>query len=105
MRKILFLVTIIILFILEIPHIYALDISINEIKILDKSDDITVGNVTANNLTITPNITFNKINDYVIYKINFKGKDIKKYKIENITDNNKSDNIKITYKYKETKRS
>ena len=102
MRKILFLVTIIISFILSISNVYALDISINEIKILDKSDDITVGNVTANNLTITPNITFNKINDYVIYKINFKGKDIKKYKIENITDNNKSDNIKITYDHKET---
>ena len=102
MRKLLILVTIIISFILSISNVYALDISINEIKILDKSDDITVGNVTANNLTITPNITFNKINDYVIYKINFKGKDIKKYKIENITDNNKSDNIKITYDHKET---
>ena len=102
MKKIILLLTIFISFILFIPNIYALDISINDIEVLDKSDDVKISNVSRDNLTITPNITFTKPSDFVIFKIFFKGNDLKNNKIISITDNNNSEYIKTKYDYKET---
>lgn len=102
MKKIIILITIITTFLLTIPKVYALDVDIEEIKILDKNDNITIDNITADNLTLIPKITFNEVNDYVIFKVIFKGKDINKYEILKISDNNKSENIRTSYKYDKT---
>lgn len=102
MKKIIIIITIITTFLLSISTVYALDISVKEIKILDKNDNISIDSITSDNLTIIPKITFNEVNDYVIYKVFFKGKDISNYEVLKISDNNASENIKTTYKYDKT---
>ena len=80
MKKISLLLTIIISIIISISSVYALDISIDNTSIFDKSNTITVTSVSSSNLTIIPNI----------------------YNIKNISDNNNSEYIKTSYKYKDT---
>ena len=88
-----------IMFLFCIDNVYALDISVDSVKSFDKSNTISVSNVTSNDLTIKPSITFNSVNDYVTYKISFKGNDLKKYKVGAISDNNDDTYIKTIYKY------
>ena len=102
MKKISLLLAIIISIFLSISNVYALDISIDNTSIFDKSNTITVTSVSSSNLTIIPNITFNNINDYIILKVKFKGKSLSNYNIKNISDNNNSEYIKTSYKYKDT---
>ena len=65
MKRLIKMLTMFTTFILGICNVYALDISIDEIKVLDRSENMTISNVTSNNLTITPSIVFNNIGDYV----------------------------------------
>ena len=102
MKKIMLVLTIIISIILSISNVYALDISIDNTSILDKSDTITVKSISSSNLTIIPNIIFNNINDYIILKVKFRGNSLSDYNIKNISDNNNSEYIKTSYKYKDT---
>ena len=102
MKKLVLGLIIIMTFFINISRAYALSISIDDIKVLDKNNGISVNNVTNNELTIRPTITFNNVGDYVIYKITFKGTDVSKYKINGVADNNQSEYITTTYKYKET---
>lgn len=102
MKRLIKMLTMFTTFILGICNVYALDISIDEIKVLDRSENMTISNVTSNNLTITPSIVFNNIGDYVTFKVTFKGSDIKNNKIISVTDNNNSDYIGIKYKYDDT---
>ena len=99
MKKIFFLLTIFISFILFIPNTYALDISIKDIEILDKSDDVKISNVSRDNLMITPNITFSNPNEYVVFKVTFKGNDINNNRLLSVSDNNESEYIETKYKY------
>ncbi len=102
MKRIIYIITIMTIFFLNITSAYALDISIDKVEILDKNSNISASNITSNELTIRPTISFNRVDDYIIYKISFKGKDINNYKVSEITDNNKSQNVTTTYKHKET---
>ena len=99
-KKITFLIIMTFLLI-KIPSVFALDINIKEIDVYDKNDTISVSNVLSDGLEIIPKVTFNKVNDYVTFKVVFKGKDIEKYKIKSIKDNNTSEYIKIIYSNKE----
>ena len=99
MKKIFLLLTIFISFILFIPNTYALDISIKDIEILDKSDDVKISNVSRDNLMITPNITFSNPNEYVVFKVTFKGNDINNNRLLSVSDNNESEYIETKYKY------
>ena len=102
MKKIMIFLTIIMSFVLNISNTYALDIKIENVKVLDKSDKITVDTTTASDLTITPKVTFHNINDYVIYKITFTGTNLSKYQISEVKDNNTSEYIKTSYRYDKT---
>ena len=99
MKKLILVVITIMAFLFSAFKVYALDISIDDVKIFDISSGVSVSNITSNKLTISPKIAFNNINDYVIYKISFKGSNLKKYTVKTITDNNKSEYIKTSYKY------
>ena len=102
MKKLVLGLIIIMTFFINISRAYALSISIDDIKVLDKNNGISASNVTNNELTISPTITFNNVGDYVIYKVTFKGNDVSKYKINGVADNNQNNYITTTYKYKET---
>ena len=101
MKRLVLILLFITILLFKIPSVFALDVNVKEVTIYDKNDTITVSNITADGSEIIPKITFNKINDYVTFKISFKGKDIDKYKIKSITDNNKSEYIKTSYSSKE----
>ena len=102
MRKLVLVLIMMILFLLGTCHVYALDISIDEIKVLDKSNNIIVNSITSEGLTFIPSITFNNVDDYITFKIFLKGNNLSNYKISGINDNNISTYIKTTYKYNET---
>ncbi len=102
MKKfILFLIMILASFV-RMQNVYALDASINETKIFDKSDTLTIKNVSFDDLTITPSAEFNNIGDYVTLKVDFKGSGLNQNKILSVTDNNRSEYINITYKHGDT---
>ena len=99
MKKLLFLI---ISFLFVVPCVYALDTEVSSIEYKTKSDNMirTDDNISGN--TITPDITFDKINDEITYDITITNKDGKKYKIVNVTDDNKDENISLTYSYDTT---
>ena len=96
MKKLLILVIAIIT--VGIINVNALDISIDSVKVKDKSNNTVVGETKIEGLTITPDITFNNIGDEVTFEVTLKSNDKKAYQIKNITDDNKG-NIKTTYTY------
>ena len=100
-RFIVFLIMLLASFV-RIQNVYALDVSINETKIFDKSDTLTIKNVSFDDLTITPSAEFNNIGDYVTLKVDFKGSGLNQYKILSVTDNNENEYVNITYKHDDT---
>lgn len=96
MKKVLvFLIT---FFTFNLLNVNALDISIDSVKVKDKSDNTIVGETRIEGLTLTPDITFNNVGDEVTFEVTLKSNDKKAYQIKNITDDNKG-NIKTTYTY------
>ena len=102
MKKFIAFLTIIISFIFNISNVHALDIKVDNVKVLDKSDTITINTTATSGLTITPKITFHNVSDYVIYKITFTGTDLSNYEIAKVADNNTSEYIQTSYKYDKT---
>ena len=96
MKKLLILVITIIT--VGIINVNALDISIDSVKVKDKSNNLEVGEVQVEGLTLTPTINFENEEDFVTYEINLKSNDKKAYQIKSITGDNNG-NIKTTYTY------
>ena len=76
---------------------YAMDIKVDKIEIKEKSDTIDVETPVINDGKIVSDITFNKVDDYVIYTLTLKNNDSKKYTIKSIMDTNENDYIDIEY--------
>ena len=74
MKKIIIIITIITTFFFFLSTVYALDISIDEIKVLDRSENMTISNVTSNNLTIMTSESFNIKSTYTNLNQISKGK-------------------------------
>ena len=96
MKKILVFITA--LFTFSFINVNALDISIDSVKVKDKSDNTVVGDTKIEGLTLTPNIEFKNAGDSVTYEVTLKSNDKNAYQIKSITDNNSS-GIKTTYSY------
>lgn len=79
--------------------VYAADIKATNISVTDKSSTIIVSNPSLNNGEITNNITFNEVNDYVVFELVIRNSESDKYKIESIKDNNTNKNLVISYDY------
>lgn len=93
-RIVLFIITLISVFIINTKGVYALGIKVENIEVIDKGDNITISDND-----VKSDIEFNELNDYVAYKITIKNSDNVSYDIDTISDNNKNDNINVTYKY------
>ena len=96
MKKLLILVITIIT--VGIINVNALDISIDSVKVKEKSNNLEVGEVQVEGLTLTPTINFENEEDFVTYEIDLKSNDKKAYQIKSITGDNNG-NIKTTYTY------
>ena len=70
---------------------------ITNISVKDKSDKVTVNDVSISNGSINNDIVFTDKNDYITYNISFKNSTSDKYKILSITDDNDSDYLDYTY--------
>ena len=77
----------------------ALDISQQSLEITEKSDTTIVHDAGISNLHIAPNLEFNRLNDFISYKLVIKNNDGKKYRIVGITDDNSNEAIALTYSY------
>jgi len=77
----------------------ALDLSQESIEITDKSATTVVHDAGIGDLRITPNLEFNRLDDFISYKLVIKNNDGKKYRIVSITDDNSNEAIALTYSY------
>ena len=100
MKKVIFLLLMIVsIFGIANVNASSNSIELTRVDIENKSDTITVNEPIFSLNEITSNITFNKINDYVEFKLTFKNIEDKKLKISSISDNLDNDNIEISYTY------
>ena len=77
-----------ILFSFVIVNAKEINMTVEDIKVSDKSDTISVVEPSFNNNEVSSNITFNELNDYVVLDITIKNNDEDKYLIKTIEDNN-----------------
>ena len=103
-KKYVFLIVAVIFsFLININNIYALDIFIKDINIIEKSNTIGLSDTEFNDNDITSGITFNELNDFVTYEITLLNKDSNDYIVESITDNNNNEYVSIEYNYDDSK--
>ena len=93
------------LFIFNIKEVSAknVDIVIEDIKIVSNSDTVEYTKPEVKDNKISSEITFNNLNDYVTFEVTLKNNENIKYFIEKIFDDNKNNNITITYDYDDKK--
>ena len=65
-----------ILFSFVIVNAKEINMTVEDIKVSDKSDTISVVEPSFNNNEVSSNITFNELNDYVVLDITIKNNDI-----------------------------
>ena len=78
-------------------NVFAFDMKIKDIRIVEQSGSISVNEPVIENNEIKTNIIFNEINDFVTYELEIENNDNKKYTVESILDDNKNKNISIIY--------
>lgn len=97
MKKLLvFLITI---FTFNLLNVNALDISIDSVKVKEKSNNLEVGDVNVEGLTISPSINFKEVGEFVTYEIKLKKDKKDNYIIKNIVDDNFNKGIVTSYEY------
>ena len=78
------------------------DVEITEFKLQSKSSTATVENISLDkNNKVTGTITLNKVDDFVSFNLTIKNNSNGRFKIINVEDNNKIDNIALVYQYDE----
>ena len=87
-KKILLILITIISFFTFCNNAFALDMDIEEVKVLEKSDNVEYSDIKLNDENqIKSDIVLNKKDDYIILNIKIKNKENAKYTIESIRDN------------------
>ena len=70
---------------------------LDNISISDKSDDVEAKIDSFDKSNVKTDITYHKINDYVVYKLTIKNNDSKDYTIKSIVNSNINNNISYEY--------
>ena len=85
----------------SITSVYAetKNLELVDVKVQSKTASITVEDVALNGNTVTSKIAFNKVNDFVAFELKIKNNDAEEYKVISVEDNNKSENLEISYIY------
>ena len=97
--KVLIILTILILGLSSVKAVNN-NFNIENINIEDKTDTINVSTPIYDENNIDSKIEFNKVGDYIKYKIILKNNDNKIYRIKKIEDNNDTQYINVSYDYK-----
>ena len=96
------------LFVLSIVSIGRVFASLDSLKITDatiseKSQNVSASLLNFDDDSLSSNITYHKINDYVVYKVTLKNIDSEKHIIDFVIDNDANEYITYEYdKYKNT---
>lgn len=82
----------------------AIDIEQKDLSVSAHSSSLTIHNngIGTNDFQITPQLEFNKLGDFITYKLTLRNNDGKKYKITEVKDDNINDAIELTYAYPTT---
>ena len=102
-KILLFVIALIGTFMINIKGVFALDISVSDVKVNKKGGNISLGDTSFDDKNINSSIEFNDLNDYVIYQITLKNNDSEDYTIDSIKDNNTNENISVSYSYDDKK--
>ncbi len=94
LKKLLFSFIILLLFITTVK---AFSNNLKEVNIVETN--MGISNVSVNDNMIVDDLIFNDVGDYIILNFKLSNNDDYKYKIEEIIDDNKTNNIVITYDY------
>ena len=81
---------------------HALDVVQQDLVVSSHSPTITIndtGITLGKDFQITPKLEFNKLDDFIAYRLTLRNNDGKKYKIVEVKDNNTNDAIELTYAY------
>ena len=78
---------------------YALDIKATGISLIDKSTTAEVETPTLINNEVSSKIILNKVDDYAVFDLVITNNEKNGFKIESITDNNKSEYVTVNYDY------
>ena len=70
-----------------------------DFKVQSKKSTVEVDDISLSGNTVTSDITFNKLNDYVAFELTIKNTDDDEYKVISVEDNNTNSNIDITYMF------
>ena len=70
---------------------------ITNLEVIDKSEGVTIDDVSLDDGIINSEITFAKINDYIKYAITIKNVSDDVYIIKSIENNNENNNLEYTY--------
>lgn len=78
---------------------HALDVIQKDLIVSSHSPTITINNngIVSGSSKVAPNIEFNKLGDFITYKLTLHNNDGKKYQITSVTDDNTNDAIELTY--------
>lgn len=101
MKKVLFIILVFVVSLFIVTPVFAetKDIIVKDISISDKSSTVSADDPVLVNNKITSLLKFNQVNDYVVYKLTIQNKESDRYKIVDITDNNRDTHLLIEYDY------
>lgn len=98
-RILIFIFVLLSAFMFNTNRVFALDISVKDIRLDSKGGSTSISEINYSGNTINFSIVFNSVNDYVKFKITLDNKDNEKYIIDSIKDNNTNDNLDVSYSY------
>ena len=106
MKKRIGLIAVIMMLIVSIVSIDSVfakgkDFSLTKAEVGEKSSTVTLNKFSYKGSSVTSNVTFHKVGDYVTYKLVLKNTSDKTLTIKSITDNNSNKNV--TYSYDKSK--
>ena len=99
MKKIMIMILGMFIFLIGSENAFALNVEQEKIEVESKSESTRVIASGIGDLVISPTLEFNVVGDFITYKLVLKNTDGKKYKIVNISDDNKNEFVKLDYSY------
>ncbi len=94
------LIGVLLISLVAFSSVYAQDINLKEVKILDKNIEIEDPIINGND--ITNEINMKEVGDFVTLEITIQNNSSYDYTIDSVEDNNKNKNILLSYNYSKT---
>ena len=70
---------------------------VTDIEVIDKSEKVVINDVSLNNGSLTNDVMYHSVGDYVEYKLTIKNTSTEDYKLNVLSSNNNSSNLTYTF--------